>query len=369
VGFPFELRAKSRKRKGLFRKAPDPRDITERFGWLVRRMYKTAVVGKKLIINDVAVTMTVTDDAELVASGDAWLGPGFVAELAGKLAPILDELDYVWIEPLDLAGWQTKLRAQLVDQLREGETRFGVPAGRRFRIDAPVLTALGPREAGWTTYEDAFPWWETGPGRQQLARALVAMWLEVPWREPLDGDEREMMKQVDEDLRAAHEAKLAVPWDAWQELLANLGIEDEVVEESARGLTPQRIGYRRHALDVELSGGWQVTMPGAMVGHWEDEGARYWATDGDYVIEFSSLTADGETDSDKLLAVAPEAHPVVERMSTGDLRGRAEAFVDDDVHVLIGLVAEAPHVGILTCKSNEADDSWARAMWKSLRRR
>jgi hypothetical protein len=109
-------------------------------------------------------------------------------------------------------------------------------------------------------------------------------------------------------------------------------------------------------------------MPGAMVGHWEDEGARYWATDGDYVIEFSSLTAEGETDSDKLLAVAPEAHPVVERIAKGDLRGRAEAFVDDDVHVLIGLVAEAPHVGILTCKSNEADDSWARTMWKSLRR-
>jgi hypothetical protein len=86
------------------------------------------------------------------------------------------------------------------------------------------------------------------------------------------------------------------------------------------------------------------------------------------MIEFTSLTADGETDSDKLLAVAPEAHPVVERISTGDLRGRAETFVDDDVHVLIGLVAQAPHVGILTCKSNAADDTWARTMWKSLRR-
>ena len=366
MGFPFELRAKSRKGKGLFRKGPDPREVTERFGRLLRRMYKDAVVGKKLVINNVGVAMTVTDEAELVATGDAWQGPGFVADVVAKLAPILDELDYVWVEPFELTVWQTKLRNQLAEQLREGSTRFGLPAGRKFRIDAPVLTALGPRDAGWSTYEDAFPWWETGAGRQSLARALVAMWLEVPWREPLDGDERELMKQVDEDLRAAHEAKLAVPWDAWKELLAHLGIEDEEVEEHARGKST--FGYRRYPLDVELSGGWHVTMPGAMVGHWEDDGARYWATDGDYMIEFSSLTAEGETDSDKLLAVAPEAHPVVERISTGELRGRAETFVDGDVHVLIGLVAEAPHVGILTCKSNTADDTWARTMWKSLRR-
>jgi hypothetical protein len=246
VGFPFELRAKSRKGKGLFRKAPDPRDITERFGRLLRRMHKDAVVGKKLVINNVAVTMTVTDEAELVATGDCGLGPGFVADVVGKLAPILDELDYVWTEPFDLAACQAKLRSELADQVQKGQTRFGVPGGRKFRIDTPILTALGPREASWATYEDAFPWWETGPGRQALARALVAMWLEVPWREPLDGDERELMKQVDEDLRAAHEAKLAVPWDAWQELLAHLGIEDEVVEENARGSVPQqRIGYRR----------------------------------------------------------------------------------------------------------------------------
>lgn len=366
MGFPFELRAKSRKGKGLFRKAPDPREVTDRFGRLLRRMYKDAVVGKKLVINGVAVALTVTEEAELVATGDAWLGPGFVADVVGKLSPVLEELDFVWTEPFSLAAWQAKARDQLAGQLREGETQFGVPAARKFRIDAPVLTAVGPRDASWTTYEDAFAWWDTGPGRQELARALVAMWLEVPWREPLDADERELMKQVDDDLRAAREAKLAVPWDAWKELLAHLGIEDEDVEAHAKGTS--NIGYRRHALEVELSGGWHVTMPGAMVGHWEDEGARYWATDGDYMIEFSSLTADGETDSDMLLAVAPEAHPVVERRSTGALRGRAEAFLDDDVHVLIGLVAEAPHVGILTCKSNHADDTWAREMWKSLRR-
>lgn len=329
-------------------------------------MYKDAVVGKKLVVNTVPVLMTITEAAELVVTGDAWIGPALVVDVANKLAAILDELDFVWTEPVELAAWQTKLRDALAEQVRAGTTRFGVPAGRRFRLEAPILTALGPRDASWHTYEDAFAWWDLGEGKAELARALVKMWLEVPWREPLDGDERDLMKQVDEDLRAARSAELAVPWDAWKELLANLGIEDEEVEQHAR--TPSTIGYRRYDLDAELSGGWHVTMPGAMVGHWEDDGARYWATDGDRMIEFTSLTAEGEGDSDKLLAVAPEAHPVVERIADGELRGRAEAFTDDDVHVLIGLVASAPHVGILTCKSSDPDDSWARTMWKSLRR-
>jgi hypothetical protein len=103
-----------------------------------------------------------------------------------------------------------------------------------------------------------------------------------------------------------------------------------------------------------------------MVSHWEDEGARYWATDGDRVVEFTSLTAEGEKDSEQLLAVAPEANPVVARLSEGALRGRAEAFTDEDVPIVVGLVAQAPHVGIVTCKGGEQD--WALATWRSLRR-
>jgi hypothetical protein len=192
------------------------------------------------------------------------------------------------------------------------------------------------------------------------------MWLEVPWREPLDSDERELMKQVDEDLRAARKADpaLDLPWAAWRELLAHLGIDDEDVTARA-GSEVQAIGYRRHDLEVELSGGWLVTMSGAMVGHWEDDGERYWATDGERALEFTSLTAEGETDSEKLLAVAPEKHPVIATFSAGDQRGRAEAFDDDDVRVVVGLMARAPHVGILTCKGG--DDAWALATWRSLR--
>jgi hypothetical protein len=107
-------------------------------------------------------------------------------------------------------------------------------------------------------------------------------------------------------------------------------------------------------------------IPGAFVGHWEDDGAKFWATDGDRLIEFSSLTAGDEMDSATLLAVAPERYPVIERLTDGSRHGRAEAYEDGETPVLIGLMTDAPHVGILTCKAGTRE--WALATWRTLRR-
>lgn len=384
MGFPFTYRAKSRKGRGLFRKAPEPREIGDRLGRLIKRMYGEAVTragwkGERYVaeleIGSVAsVSLVVGADAELEVSGDATFGPAVIADVVAKLAPVLDELDFVWVEaPPALAGIQAMMCATLRDKLQEGgELRMGMPP-RNFLIDAPVLTALGPRDAAWrdavladpSRARDAFPYWEPGNAHAALARALVSMWIEVAWREPLDRDERNVMKQIDEDLRAARKAKLDVPWRAWQELLRHLGMEDEEVEEHAKSASDPPIGYRRYDLDVELSGGWFVKMSGAMVGHWEDDHSRYWATDGDRVVEFTSLTADAEHDSDKLIEVAPEKHEVVARYSEGTQRGRAEAFVEEDVPIVVGLMVSAPNIAILTCKGGTRE--WALETWRSLR--
>jgi hypothetical protein len=387
VGFGIDLRARSTKGRGLFRKAPDPREVGERVGRLVRRVIKDGVVragwkGERYIAelqlhpSAPLATLSVEPEAELRFRAEtAVLGPGYHADVVARMAPLLDELDFAWTEPFDAAKTKRAMCEWLAGELRSGTpVRIGVAEHRKFRIDAPALTSLGPRDGAWRDAvladpmhaADAFPWWDTGPGRAERAKALIAMWAEVPWREPLDADERELMKQVDEDLRAARKAdsKLDLPWAAWKELLAHIGIDDEDVTERA-GSEVATIGYRRHDLEIELSGGWRVTMSGAMVGHWEDDGERYWATDGDRMIDFSSLTADGQTDSEQLLAVAPEKHAVIARYAEGPQRGRAEAFDDDDVRVVIGLMAHAPHVGILTCKGG--DEPWALATWRSLR--
>jgi hypothetical protein len=369
VGFGIDLRARSRKGKGLFRRAPDPREITDRLGWLTRRLYKARNPSQVSFGFSGAEISVTVEEAELHVRGDtSAIGPGYHADVIARLAPLLDELDFVWVDaPPPLAQIQEEMTGWLARELGAGCTRWGVE--RPFIVDAAVVTPLGPRDAAWRdaviaggSPEDAFPWWDAGPGQAARARALVAMWHEVPWREPLDDAERDVMKSVDDDLRAARKANLAVPTGAWAELLGYLGVEEEGLEP---GGPP--VGYRRYPLEVELSGGWAVTLPGAFVGGWMDDGARYWATDGDRVVELTSMTANEDRSSDELLAVAPERHPVIERLSDGTRRGRAEAYDEGDMHVVIGLVTDAPHIAILTCKGG--DDAWALGVWRTLRQR
>jgi hypothetical protein len=368
--------------RSLLGKAPEAKEVGERLGRLVRRMLKGAVVDaspRKVILElhpfAPPVRVVVLDDGDLeVKAGTAVIGPGYHDDVLARLAPVLDELDYVWEG--DAGDPRTVLPEWLAAELRAGRTRIGVPSDRSFVIDAAVLTALGPRDAGWRDAvladpqhgRDVFPWWDTGPGHRELSCALLAMWHEVPWREPLDRDERELMKQVDADLRAARKAnrELALPYAEWAELVALLGDDERAATLRAQANGAATIGYRRHDMDVEAVEGWTLRLPGAFVGSWEEANQRYWATDGDRVLELSALETT-EHDSAKLIGVAPERHPVIERIADGERQGRAEVYDEDDVHIVHGLVAIAPRVAILTCKGRASDEPWALATWRSLR--
>jgi hypothetical protein len=387
VGFGIDRRARTRKGRGLFRRAPEPREVADRLGRLVRRMAKGAVVRtgwrKDRFVVELgfhpaapAIVLSVEANGELAVRGETGtIGPGYHADVIARLEPMLEELDYVWSEPEDdipqaMCRW-------LADELRSpGQVKLGEI--RELVLDAPVLTMLGPRDAVWrdavladpSRASDAFAWWQNGPGQAARSRALLAMWHEVPWREPLDKAERDLMTRVDEDLRGALKADpaLDLPWAEWAELLDHLGSGDDEIRERAGEREPV-IGYRRHDLIVELSGGWSMRLGGSFVGAWEDEGARYWSTDGDRVVELTTLTANDESDSQRLLDVAPERHPVIDRFSEGSHRGRAEAYDDDGVHIVHGLMSCAPHVAIITCKGAASDEAWALATWRSLRQR
>jgi hypothetical protein len=389
VGFGIDRRARSRKGKGLFRKAPDPQEVGDRLGRLVKRAEKGRLLkngwkqDKHIIevsFHDAAppARLVVGPDAELsVRAETSTLGPGYHAHVLGRLAPILDELEYVWTEP-EAVDPAAGVCAWLAGELsRDGVINL---VDRDFVTDASVLTRLGPRDASWRSdviFEpgrgaDAFPWWSTDKGMGARASALVAMWLEVPWREPIDDAERATMEQVDADLTAAQKAGLTdLPFAEWAEMLGYLDRDDaehrKKVREAVGSRTPT-IGYRRLDVEVELSGGWVVRLPGSFVGAWEDDNARYWATDGERTIEFTSLTATDEQSSERLLAVAPEQHRVVERFADDSRHGRAEVSDEDDVHIIHGLVAAAPHVAIVTCKGRVRDEPWALATWRSVRR-
>lgn len=391
MGFGIDRRARSRKAKRGLRtllggKAPDAREVGERLVRLARRMFKAAVVDASpkritLALHPAAspVRIVVLPDGDLEVRGEtSAIGPGYHADAIARLEPILDELEYAWDGAEDEPG--AGMLAWLAGELAGGAARIGMPAERSFRVDCAVQTAMGPRDAAWRDAviaepargADAFAWWERTPGHAERSRALLAMWLDLPWRAPLDDEERARAERVDADLAAAHraDAGLALPWAEWAELLGHLDADGEHAEEvraRAKGLAPPEIGYRRHPMEIELSGGWTLELSGAFVGAWEGEGERWWGTDGDRVVEFTSLTAEDETDSDRLLAVAPEAGPVIARWSSDAQRGRAEARDDGDIHVVSGLMVRAPHVAILTCKGAAADEPWALATWRSLR--
>ena len=392
MGFGIDRHAHSRKARGgiraLLGKAPDAKELGERLARLARRMFKNDVIdasAKRVTLRLFAmaspVRIVVTPDAELEVRADtSGIGPAYHALVLARLAPMLEELEMKWDDEEADSDPQVAMTRWLASELARGAARIGMPAERNFRIEAPVLTAMGPRDRAWCDRviaepargADAFAWWSEGPGRSERARALLAMWHEVPWREPVDDAERTLMEDVDKELRAARRAdpELELPWPDWAALLRHLGADDDKhYREIAKraGDLPATIGYRRHPMEVELSGGWSIELSAAFVGHWEDDDARWWATDGDRVVEFSSLTAGDETDSEKLLAVAPEQHPVIERVAEGARRGRAEAYEDEGVHVVHGLMTNAPNVAIMTCKGTPADEPWALATWRSLR--
>ncbi len=351
---------------------------------LARRMFDDSVIDASprrvtLELHPYAppVRIVVTEDGDLeVKAGTLAVGPGYHDDVLAQLQPVLDELDFVWDEPP--TDPRPAMLAWLADELRRGATRIAMPTERQFLIpDVAVQTAMGPRDATWrdaviadpSRGADAFAWWERAPGHDERSRALLAMWHEVPWREPLDKDERALMKQIDADLRAARKAngELVLPYAEWAELVAFLGDDERAAKLRQRATGESTIGYRRYDMEVEITDGWRMRLPGAFVGAWEDDNARYWATDGERVVELTTIETT-EHDAAALIAIAPERHPVIERFSDERRCGRAEAYDEDDVHIVVGLVAVAPRVAIMTCKGRRSDQPWALATWRSLDR-
>jgi hypothetical protein len=142
VGFGLDLHARSRKGTGWFRKAPDAREVGERVSRLVRRVMADAVeragwvkdryrVELRLVPDAPLATLTVEPDAELVLRGQTHdLGPGYHCEVAARLTPLLDELEYAWVTPPDLAEVQRAMGEWLGGELRPTSIRLACRPAR-----------------------------------------------------------------------------------------------------------------------------------------------------------------------------------------------------------------------------------------------
>ncbi|MCX5746370.1 MAG: hypothetical protein NT062_28165, partial [Proteobacteria bacterium] len=226
MGYGIARTARSRKAKAglraLLGKAPSAAAVGDRLVRLARRMLRGQVVDatpRRVTVqlhpfaSPARIVVRPDGDLEFAAETLA-LGPGYHVDAMARFTALVDELDFQWVgdDPDPKLG----MLAAVAELLRgDGPVALGMPAERTFVVDAPVLTALGPRDAAWRAsperWPDAFAWWDTGPGQRARADALLAMWHELPWRAPLDDDERAAMARVAALLATARAADPAIP--------------------------------------------------------------------------------------------------------------------------------------------------------------
>ncbi len=221
------------------------------------------------------------------------LGPGYHTFIARWLQRLGDELEIAWDPPDptgrmrgadDLAGGDRRaverahlgwLRASLLRALelrRSGQpaVHLGTPPGVRFRVDAALVTPLGPRDDAWLeralagprVAADIWPWFtDATDARNRLARALCLLWTEVRWRRPADAAERAVVDEALTLLRRAYplDPSLPFPWREWLELADHVGVVDpmtRLLRERAASVDPATplIGYRRRPVTVVHEG-------------------------------------------------------------------------------------------------------------------
>ncbi len=305
----------------------------------------------------------------------------------------------------EMLHWLSAIARVVLENCKEDEVGIrmvSMPLDCSYPDQIGILTPLGPRAPEWfermvETPEagtDFFPWWPEGVGAAFfLGRALCRLWQEIRWRTPITEDEGEILMDVHLDLeRAFHlDPECAIPWREWRELLGYLndyfgyaefrheeGLEKEI-EKQALLVEPNLplIGYRRGRVQVTLTGGWSLTIPGELAEEWEESGETWSAWHGGRTIWFTSWTVKGENDEalpprDILDGRPwPEDAEIIEH-ADGALLGRAVFLpYEEDGQTLWNFKGYSAVAGSFSlCNiyfQDRCDLAWALEVWKSLR--
>jgi hypothetical protein len=180
-----------------------------------------------------------------------------------------------------------------------------MPMGVRFEWGERAITPVGPRNDDWLLRtsrdplegKDFFPWWTPGLSAEYfLGRALVAMWVNVRWRPPVNDSERKLLQYVADSFKKAYglDPTLDYPWEEWGEVLNFLGGKSDTGKSPLTDISGSRIGYRRRNVTTSLPGGWQITLPGSFSEFALDENNDLYALDPPREIWFTSYSFTGD---------------------------------------------------------------------------
>jgi hypothetical protein len=362
-----------------------------------------------------------------VSAKTSTTGPGYHILLCDWLHLLGDDLAVTWDPPAEngdtgdetgyfhsrnldavqaeMLTWLRSMARIVLENLQKAYTGFmvGMPLGHHYPYHGPVVTPLGPRDKTWfeavaddpARGKDFFAWWNPTPDAGYfLGMALTQMWMHVRWRTPLLQAEAELLLDVHADLERAYrlDPTLAYPWREWQELLGYIEqycgddahqAGPDLLAEIERRVTGMvggpRIGYRREPVRVDLSGGWDLEIPGATAEEWDEQGRSWSAWDGRRTVWFSCFTRqkpDGSaaTAEETLAGAAPLPEGEVLDYQREGLVGRAALTpYEEDGEAMWNLKAYAAVAGHLALCNvffhDLADRDWAVATWHSLNHR
>jgi hypothetical protein len=363
----------------------------------------------------------------VVSARTSSLGPGYHIFLCHLLHRLGRQFKVAWEEPgaADATGDETgyfftrdaaAVRTEMLNWLsvlarivaentlpHAAEVRMvSMPLGYSYPDARGVVTPLGPRSTDWFRSIAAepscgvvfFPWWEEGAGAAFFrGRALTRMWQDVRWRIPITDDEAELLMDVHLDLeRAFRRAPVTpLPWREWHEIVTYLHdyfgyVEfmegedfEEEIQQRAAALPAEgpRIGYRRGRVQVSLTGGWSLTIPGELAEEWEQGGQTWSAWYLGRIIRFSSWSVQGSEKGERPVdEILPELElPPAEELyetSEGPVRGRAVfvACQEDGLSAWNLRAYSAVDGGFALCNiyvHGREDLPWALDVWKTLR--
>jgi hypothetical protein len=364
----------------------------------------------------------------LVSAKTSTVGPGYHIFLCERLHELGEHFQIDWDTPGDEAEgdetgyffhedalavrqemlrWLGAVAGIVVENVKDGGDAnvrmVSMPMTRSYPDETGILTPIGPRSTAWFQAVAAapehgipfFPWWPEGVGSAFfLGRALCRLWQDVRWRTPITDDEGELLMDVHFDLeRAFHiDPQSAIPWRAWHELLGYINeyfgyaeFQHEATQEGDIARRAQeeadasapRVGYRRGRVNVTLTGGWSITIPGEFAEEWEENGETWSAWLGGRTIWFTSWSVCGENDETlnarEILDSRswPDAVEFIDH-AEGALLGRAVFLpCEEDGRTLWNLKGYVAVEGnFALCNiyvQHESDREWALDVWKSLR--